>query len=165
MLENVRNLSSYHVVIIGGHNEKFNPNYLHHTDPAPKMLYPPPETVTDDEFKGILAHLDILLKTLPPPLPFKSLSESAFAPFHNFEADPETLEKTGCEVAVLGEDLERVFGWKARLTGDGILPIMERGPGINSLHHAFSKLYAKHRGNNVLKKMIQIGQWYGKHEV
>ena len=109
-------------------NAKCDPTYLHHSDPATKMPYPPPETLTDDAFKRILVHLDILLKTLPPMLPFKGLSESPFALFHDFEADPEMLEKAGCEVAVLGEDLERVFGWKAPSTGDGILPITERGP-------------------------------------
>jgi hypothetical protein len=118
------------------------------------MPYAPAEMLSDDEFKEVLANLNTLLRTLPPQLPFKTLSESQFAQFQNFEPDPEMLEKTGCEVAVLGEDLERVFGWKARSSGDGMLPIKERGPGICSLHQAFSKLYIKHPGNNVLKKWV-----------
>ena len=101
------------------------------------MPYPSAETLSDDEFKEVLAHLNTLLRMLPAQLPFKTLSESQFAQFQNFEPDPEMLEKTGCEVAALGEELEHVFGWKARSSGDGMLPIKERGPGICSLHQAF----------------------------
>ena len=118
------------------------------------MPYPPAETLSDDEFKEVLAHLNTLLWMLPTQLPFKNLSESQFVQFQNFEPDPEMLEKTGCEVAVLGEDLERVFGWRARTSDGGMLPIKERGPGICSLHKAFSRLYIKHPGNNVLKKWV-----------
>ena len=118
------------------------------------MPYPSAETLSDDEFKEVLAHLNTLLRTLPAQLPFKTLSESQFAQFQNFEPDPEMLEKTGCEVAALGEELEHVFGWKARSSGDGMLPIKERGPGICSLHQAFSKLYINHPDNNVLKKWV-----------
>ena len=118
------------------------------------MPYPSAETLSDDEFKEVLAHLNTLLRTLPAQLPFKTLSESQFAQFQNFEPDPEMLEKTGCEVAALGEELEHVFGWKARSSGDGMLPIKEQGPGICSLHQAFSKLYINHPDNNVLKKWV-----------
>ena len=62
------------------------------------------------------------------------------------------LEKTGCEVAVLGEDLECVFGWRTHTSDGDVLPIKEQGTGICSLHKAFSRLYIKHPGNNMLKK-------------
>lgn len=106
----------------------------------------PPETLTDDEHKRILAHLDILLKTLPTQLPFKSLSDSAFVWLYR-NAREDWL--WSCSVR-----LKRIFGWKAHTSNGGILPITERGPGVNSLHHTFSKLYAEHRDNNVLKKWV-----------
>jgi len=42
-------------------------------------------------------------------------------------SDPDILDHTGCEVATLGEQLEGIFGRKARTSGDGVLPILERG--------------------------------------
>ena len=43
-----------------------------------------------------------------------------------FELDPDIMEKTGDEVATLGEQLESVFGWKTRTSDDGVIPIVER---------------------------------------
>jgi hypothetical protein len=64
------------------------------------------------------------------------------------------LEKTGCEVATLGEQLEHVFGWKARTTGDGTIPILERGRAICALPLILRQYHVKYPENNVLKKWV-----------
>ena len=68
--------------------------------------------------------------------------------------DPDILEKTGCEVATLGEQLESVFGWQSRTSGDGRLPIEARGPGIEAIHGILERHFLKHPDNSVLKKWI-----------
>jgi hypothetical protein len=72
----------------------------------------------------------------------------------DFSLDPELMERTGCEVSTLSEQLKRVFGWAARTTGDGIIPIVERGAAICALHDVFSAFFTKYPDNNVLKKWI-----------
>ena len=64
------------------------------------------------------------------------------------------LEKTGCEVATLGEQLEHIFGWKARTTGDGTIPILERGTAICALPSILRQYHVKYPENNVLKKWV-----------
>jgi hypothetical protein len=116
------------------------------------MLYQAAETISNQEFARILSRLATLLANLPINLPEKPVTESIYASFLSFSLDPELLEHTGCEVATLGEQLERVFGWKARTTGDGILPIKERGKSICALHPLLESFYHRHPNNNVLKK-------------
>jgi hypothetical protein len=72
----------------------------------------------------------------------------------NFSLDKDILEKTGDEVATLGEQLEHVFGWQLRTTGDGVIPIVEHGPAICALHPILEEYSAKYPNNNVLKKWI-----------
>ena len=54
----------------------------------------------------------------------KTAAESVFL---SFRIDPDLLELTGCEVSALSEQLKKVFGWNARTTGDGIVPITRHG--------------------------------------
>jgi hypothetical protein len=68
--------------------------------------------------------------------------------------DQDILEKTGDEVATLGEQLEHIFGWKTRTTGDGVIPILERGKAICALHPILKQYFEKYPDNNVLKKWI-----------
>ncbi|KAG2116350.1 hypothetical protein BD769DRAFT_1778182 [Suillus cothurnatus] len=69
-----------------------------------------------------------LLHFLLAPLPLAdNYYDSQYPSFLQFSLDPDILEKTGDEVATLGEQLESVFGWKARTSGDGVIPILERG--------------------------------------
>ena len=118
------------------------------------MPYPAPESVSQDEFIKVLAHLRLLLGNLPSQLPHRDGVNSVYSTFINFSLDPEILEKTGDEVATLGEQLEHVFGWKARTTGDGIIPIVERGSAICALVPIFEKYAEKYPCNNVLKKWV-----------
>jgi hypothetical protein len=48
--------------------------------------------------------------------------------------------------------LERVFGHAARSTGDGILPILERGPTICAVHDILSDYCNEFQDDIVLKK-------------
>jgi hypothetical protein len=71
-------------------------------------------------------------------------------PLISFVLDPDILEKTGDEIATLGEQLEQVFGWRSCTTGDGIIPIIERGDALCALHPLLETFYIKYPGNNVL---------------
>ena len=74
--------------------------------------------------------------------------------FLSFALDPEILEKTGDEVATLGEQLESIFGWKAHTSGDGIIPILEWGKVICALQCLLKKYHEKYPESNVLKKWV-----------
>jgi hypothetical protein len=116
------------------------------------MPYPSPETVSQEEFIGILARLRLLLRNLPSQLPRQDGFNSKYGSFLNFGLDQEILEKTGDEIATLGEQLERIFGWQAHTMGDGIIPIIERGNAICALVPILDKYSKKYPDNNVLKK-------------
>ena len=85
------------------------------------------EIISREGFITALARLDHLLANLPAQLPSGDGSASRYGSFLSFTLDPDTLEKTGDEVATLGEQLEGIFGWRTRTSGDGIIPIVERG--------------------------------------
>ena len=125
---------------------------INHT--TSRMPYPPPETVSRGEFIKVLAHLGHLLGNLPSQLPRWDGFDSVYSGFLNFSLDEDILEKTGDEVATLGEQLERVFGWQTRPTGDGVIPITERGRAICALLPIFEKYHEKYPDNNVLKKWV-----------
>ena len=78
------------------------------------MPYPPPEAISDPEFAHVLSRVKILLANLPADLPGSRDDKSIYALFLNFHLDDDYLERTGCEVATLGEQLEHIFGWKAQ---------------------------------------------------
>jgi len=52
----------------------------------------------------------------------------------DFKPDDELVDLTGSKAGALNVHLERVFGYAARSTGDGILPILERGPAVCAMH-------------------------------
>lgn len=112
------------------------------------------ESLSHDDFRLLLDRLKLLLDNLPRQLLLKSAANSAFSTFLYFELDPDLLEKTGCEVSALNETLKGVFGWKARTTGDGIIPIEERGPAACAMHKVLLEFWSRHPENNVLRKWI-----------
>jgi hypothetical protein len=118
------------------------------------MPYPPPETVSSGEFIRILGQLRQLLGNLPAQLPRRDGIDSIYSTFLNFSLDEDILDKTGDEVATLGEQLEHIFGWQARTTGDGIIPIVERRQAICALLPIFEQYRKKYPNNNVLKKWV-----------
>jgi hypothetical protein len=107
-----------------------------------------------EDFTAVLDKLEFLLANLPSQLPLLDGFESQYYSFLSFNLDPDILEKTGDEVATLGEQLEFIFGWKARNSGDGIIPILERGKAICALHGILKLYYEKYPTNNVLKKWV-----------
>ena len=113
------------------------------------------ESLSHDDFRHlILDRLKLLFDNLPWQLPIKSAADSAFTPFLFFQIDPELLEKTGSEISALSEQLKKVFGWQARTTGDGIVPIEERGPAVCALHKVFTEFWERYPENAVLRKWI-----------
>ncbi|KAJ6607061.1 ribonuclease H-like domain-containing protein [Mycena sp. CBHHK59/15] len=124
--------------------------------PRPNMPYPPAETISDDEFEKALDMLGQLLFNLPSALPLKDHGESAFAAFSEspFCLDAKYFTLTESEVATISEMLKKSFGWDARSTGDGIVDITERGPGICSVHRVLSEFCVKYPRDNVLRKWV-----------
>ena len=116
--------------------------------------HPPPEKASHDEIGNILAKLKVLLTELPSQLPRGDNFNSKYGAFLAFALDEDILEKTGDEVATLGEQLEHAFGWRSRTTGDNIIPIVERGGAICALHPILVDFYTRFPDNNVLKKWI-----------
>ena len=83
------------------------------------MVLPPPEKLMGIQISSALSKLKYLLENSPPTLPL--LNVSRYNTFLTFDLDPEILDKTGDEVATLGEQLEYIFGWKLHTLGDGII--------------------------------------------
>src|ERR1700690_1050277 len=64
-----------------------------------------------------------------------------------FVLDADYFEKTEDEIATLGEQLECAFGWKARTSDAGILPIQESGPAICAVHTVLEHYHHKYLGS------------------
>jgi hypothetical protein len=118
------------------------------------MVLPAAERTSPEEFNAVLARLEYLLANLPEQLPSSDSFFSRYGAFLSFALDPDILEKTGDEIATLGEQLEGIFGWNARTSGDGIIPILERGKAICALHPILKGYHEKFPDNNVLKKWV-----------
>ena len=118
------------------------------------MPFPSAEKVSSSEFANILSRLEFLFGNLPAQLPTGDGPDSRYGNFLTFSLDSEILEKTGDEVATLGEQLEYIFGWKARTSGDGIIPILKCGKAICALHPILKHYHEKYPQNNVLKKWV-----------
>jgi hypothetical protein len=89
--------------------------------------YPSLESISCKQFQQILDKLKLLLEDLPTALPSLGTS-SAYLLFNDYQPDTDLMEKTGCEVSTLSEQLKDIFGWNVRTTGDGIVSIGEQGP-------------------------------------
>ena len=129
MLEIVRN---YNIPIWWlGSPEKF---FLPINSPSHRMSdYPAPEKLSDQDLSLILNKLRLLLENLPNQLPVNG-QDSLYASLIGFQPDEESIEMTGSKAGALNIHLERMFGYAARSVGDGILPILERGPSICAIH-------------------------------
>ncbi|KAF9549383.1 hypothetical protein CPC08DRAFT_729358 [Agrocybe pediades] len=128
--------------------------------------YPPPQSIPQEEMLLYLSKLCLPLQHLPSALPEKPLSgpdSSIYAIFPNYQPNPEAVEMTGTPGGVLNMFLEHFFGFRARITGDGILPIVERGPAVCAIHDVLLKHYTEAPDDNVLKKwIIDLLQGAGK---
>ena len=112
------------------------------------------DNISHKQVVAVLAHLNFLLANLPKQLPTADGLDLRYSAFLSFALDPKILEKTGDEVATLGEQLKSIFGWKAHTSGDGIIPILEQGKAICALQHLLKKYHKKYPENNVLKKWV-----------
>ncbi|TRM58371.1 ribonuclease H-like domain-containing protein [Schizophyllum amplum] len=104
------------------------------------------------DFEDTVHQLALLIDHLPPSLPCYDGADSHYATFLDFSLDPDLLDKTGDEVGAINEQLKRVFGWKSRTSGDGIIPILERGKALRGVTDVLRHWYGKHPGNQVLAK-------------
>jgi hypothetical protein len=112
------------------------------------------DTLSHDHFRcQVLDTFKLLLDNLPRQLPLTT-GNSAFSTFLDFKIDPDLLEKTGCEVSALSEQLKGVFGWSARTTGDGIVVIDKRGAAVSAMHTVLAGFWERHPKNNILRKWI-----------
>ena len=99
------------------------------------MPFPTPENFFENEFEIALNTLHKTLSQLPNQISYKDAQNTAFKQFFApFTLDQDYFNKTEDEVATIGEMLEQAFGWKSRTTGDGTLPIQERGPSLLAVH-------------------------------
>ena len=125
--------------------------------------YPAPKTLSHQDLGPILNKIQLLLENLPNQLPSKPVNgpnASQYALLVGFQPDDELLEMTGSRAGALNMHLKHLFGHAARSTGDGILPILERGPPICAIHNVLKDYCAEFPNDNMLKKLaidITIG--------
>ena len=112
------------------------------------MPLPTAETILPTEFPHFLEHLQGLLRNLPDAMPVGD----KYSTFLSFSLDPELVENTGHEIGALSEQFKRIFGWRARTTGDGVLPIEERGLPNCSVVNVFHHFHHQYPEDVVLKK-------------
>lgn len=102
-----------------------------------------------------LDELQFILENLPHTLPCPQFSHTY--PFDGFQLNDEDVEDYG-PCGSINRALELTFGFEARTTGDGILPITERGPGVCALVDVL-RLYQAHSGapdsDGILLKWIR----------
>ena len=112
------------------------------------MSFPPAEAISDEQFRDALTTLGCLLSHLPEQVPHRDKGDSTFQEFlPPFVLDADYFEKTEDEIATLGEQLECAFGWKARTSDAGILPIQESGPAICAVHTVLEHYHHKYLGS------------------
>jgi len=117
--------------------------------------YPAPEKLSHQDLGLILDKLQLLLENLPNQLPSKPSDgpdASHYASLIGFQPNIELVEMTGSKAGALNVHLEHVFGYAARSTGNGILPIVERGPQICAIHDILSDYCNEFQDDNILKK-------------
>ncbi|KAF8589033.1 hypothetical protein K439DRAFT_1613101 [Ramaria rubella] len=98
-----------------------------------------------------LAQLRELLVNLPETLP---QPETTWYPFLNFCLSAEEIDDKG-EVGALNQAFEVIFGFKSRSTGDGIIPILERGPSICAVADVLGLAMKKFPKDTILLKWIE----------
>lgn len=119
--------------------------------------YPAPESLSHEDLGLILSKLRLLLEHLPNQLPSKPVDgpdASRYVSLVGFQPDDELVELTGSKAGALNMHLERVFGHATRSTGDGILPILERGPPICAIHNLLKDYCTEFPNDNILKKWV-----------
>jgi hypothetical protein len=83
---------------------------------------------SQNRFASVLTRLDWLLVNLPTQLPQKDGAESCYQAFLSCGLDPNILEKMGDKVAMVGKQLEGVFGWMTHTLGPHLSPMAKLWP-------------------------------------
>jgi len=126
-----------------------------------KILYLPPfPTISMEEAiqkaqssrQQRIDQLSHLLEHLPQALPSPEPSPYPFAPY---SVDVDFLERYGDESSALNATLEHTFGFKSRTTGDGVVPIIERGAGICGVADVLEDHLVRDPRNMILDKWIK----------
>ena len=90
---------------------------------------------------------------LPVSLPLcDKAMDSIYGTFLHFTIDPDILEKTGNNVGAFSEQLKAIFGWETHSTGNGIIPIKERGRALSAVVDVLSQFHEEHPNNAVIQK-------------
>ena len=85
-----------------------------------------------------LSELRNILRNLPESLP--DVPHSQKFPFQNYSGpSEESFELVGSISGAINRDLEIAFGFNARSSGDGTLPITERGASVCALVDVLEK--------------------------
>ena len=120
---------------------------------------PPARTMStksnDVSFETVLTEPHYLLLGIPPEpnLPFMENSQdSHYACFLNFSLESDLMEKIKDGVGVFSEQFKSVFGWQTRLTGDGIILIVEHGLAICAVVDVLQKYHDQYPSNEVIMK-------------
>ena len=110
--------------------------------------------MTNRSFETLLTRLRLLLSptNLPAALPLQNGTGGAYSSLMNFQLDQDLLERTESEPGTVNERFKAIFGWKARTTGNGIIPIVERGEGLLAFVDVLSHYHAKYPLDEVLMK-------------
>ncbi|KAJ3805203.1 ribonuclease H-like domain-containing protein [Lentinula aff. lateritia] len=146
------------------HGKHFVQFLLHFHLAKPLAMEPPLMPALEElpeKTQHILLYLRTYLKHLPKSLPKSQKGEIPKYPFGTFRIDRDLLEHTGDYVGAINETFKRIFGWKTRTTGDGILNITERGEkdigAVADLLEGFLKQYpdSEGRSNAVLEKWAE----------
>ncbi len=115
--------------------------------------YPAPEKLSTEDLGLILDKLWLLLENLPNQLPVNG-QDSRYASLIGFQPNEELIKMTGSKAGALNIHLECVFGYAARSVGDGILPILERGPPICAIHNILHDYCTEFPSDNILFKEV-----------
>lgn len=114
---------------------------------VPALTMEPPS-----EFATCLSQLQCLIDHLPGSLPHREVEDSCYSSFKTHAVSTELIERTGDEASALNEHMKGVFGWKTRTSGDGVLTITERGPGLRNVVGFLEHFYKKYPDDAVLQK-------------
>jgi hypothetical protein len=111
------------------------------------MPFPDPSTVSQTEFETLLDTLRHLLANFPLKLPIFDAPLSRYASLVD-------LQKSAVDIHSFEVELEGAFAYTSNNNGDGILPILERGPSICVLYPLLKKYYVAYPESYIVKKWV-----------
>lgn len=119
--------------------------------------YPAPEELSHQDLGLILNKLRLPSENFRHQLPLKAVNgpdPSCYSSLVGFQPDNALVEMTGSRAGALNMHLEHIFGYATRSTGDGILPIEERGPSVCAIHDVLKDYCTEFPSDAILKKWV-----------